>query len=356
MRYLSTLFVLFLQAAIGMTVSGQTTDIHGTWTAELRNGEVFLQVRTDAPPDADRPNNNWNGSGWSMGQTFPADQLTGLPVISGTPFTAASINFELRREAGTLAFDGAFRDGRGAGLFAFQPREQYVAEMKAIGYTDDLPLWRRFQLAVHDVGPRYIRDLKTEGYDKLTLDQVQRAKSHGVTIDYIRGIKAEGYKTATLEAMVRTRDHGVTQAYVQGMKKAGFSSATIEELVRARDHGVTPEYVQEIRGLGLTATTIDEFTRLRDHGVTGAFISELSAQGFKNLPIADVLRARDHGVSAEFIADMKQLGLKDLTLTEITRLRDHGITPGFVNHAQARGYKTTDPEELIRLKNGGLWK
>src|SRR5262249_61457081 len=100
-------------------------------------------------------------------------------------FTVCSVKFELRGEAGTLSFDGAFRDGRGAGLFTFAPRAEYTGEMRSLGYTDDLPIWRRFQLAVHDVGPKYIRDLKAEGFDKLTLDDVQRAKTHGVTIEYI---------------------------------------------------------------------------------------------------------------------------------------------------------------------------
>ena len=293
MRYLTTIFFMLLQVLTGR---GQPTDIHGTWTAELRNGEAFLQVRTTPPPDWDRSNGDRDG-GWNMGQSFPIDQMAGLPA-NNDQLTAAAVKFELRREAGTLAFDGSFRDGRGAGLFTFAPRDAYVTEMKSLGYNDDLPLWRRYQLAVHDVGPRYIRDLKTEGYDKLTLDQVQRAKSHGVTIDYIRGIKGEGFRTAQLETLVRTRDHGVTAEYIKAMKAEGYGATTLEEFVRTRDHGV----------------------------------------------------------SSEFIADMKQLGLKDLTLSEIARLRDHGVTPGFVNHAKARGFTTTDPEELIRLKNGGLWK
>ncbi len=162
--------------------------------------------------------------------------------------------------------------------------------MKAIGYTDDLPLWRRFQLAVHDVGPRYIRDLKTEGYDKLTLDQVQacqeprrdhrlhprqsrpratrprrskRWSGRATTAspsEYIKDMKAEGFAGTSLEDFVRTRDHGVTQAYVQGMKKAGFSSATIEELVPRPAITASRGIRAGIRGLGLTATTIDEFT------------------------------------------------------------------------------------------------
>ena len=304
MRYLITLFLFVLQALTGRAQT--PTDVHGTWTAELHSGKVFLQVRTTPPPDWSR-SGNWNGD-WNMGQSFPVDDLSGLPA-NNDQLTAASVKFDLRREAGTFAFEGSFRDGRGAGLFTFAPREAYVGEMRSLGYTDDLPLWRRYQLAVHDVGPKYIRDLTSEGYDKLTLDQVQRAKTHGVTIDYIKDLKGQGFKAVALEELVRLRDHGVTQQYIQDMKKAGFTSATIEDLVRARDHGVKPDYVQDIRGLGLSVTTLEQFIRLRDHGVTAAYVGELEAQGFKNVPVEDIVRTKDHGVSAEFVADMKADGV-----------------------------------------------
>src|SRR5439155_16232005 len=165
-----------------------------------------------------------------MGQSVPVDELSGLPA-NDERLTASSVKFDLRREAGTIAMEGSFREGRGAGLFTFAPREAYTNEMRSLGYGEDLQLWRRFQLAVHDVGPKYIRDLKTEGFDKLTLDQIQRAKTHGVTIEYIKTMKAEGYTGTTLEEFVRTRDHGVTQQYIQGMKQAGFVGASVEDLV-----------------------------------------------------------------------------------------------------------------------------
>src|SRR4051812_6296640 len=226
-------FILLVFAALLRPLGAQST-VNGTWTAELRQAKVFLQVRTSPPPDSN--SDRWNGD-WNMGQSLPIDEIGGLPK-NDDQFTISAIKFELRREAGTLAFDGAFRDGRGAGLFTFAPRTEYTAEMRALGYTEDLPVWRRFQLAVHDVGPRYIRELKTEGFDKLSLDLVQRAKSHGVTIDYIKELKAQGFRSATLESLIRTRDHGVTADYIKAMKAEGFTGATLDEFVRLRDHGV----------------------------------------------------------------------------------------------------------------------
>ena len=84
-------------------------EVTGTWTAELRNGRVFLQVRTTAPNSW----NSWSGD-WNMGQTFPIEEFSGLPA-NDEHFTASNLKFELHREAGILSFEGAFRDARGAG-------------------------------------------------------------------------------------------------------------------------------------------------------------------------------------------------------------------------------------------------
>src|SRR5580765_7749180 len=202
-------------AALFQSTGRAQSDIHGAWTAELHGGRVFLQVSTTPPPDWNR-GGDWNG-GWNMGQTFDVGDISGLPG-NDEHLTASAVKFELRREAGTLGFEGSFRDGRGGGLFSFVPREAYVNEMRSLGFKDDLPLWRRYQLAVHDVGPKYVRDLKAEGLNDLTLDQIQRAKSHGVTVDFIKGIKAEGYRSTSIENLTRTKDHGVTPDFIKALK------------------------------------------------------------------------------------------------------------------------------------------
>lgn len=295
MRHVTSLFAFLALALSAPSGHAQApVDVSGTWTVELHDGKAFLQVRTSPPPDSTR-SNDWNG-GWSMGQSVAPEEITGIRA-GDSRLTLSNAKFELRREAGTLAFEGSFRDGRGAGLFTFTQRPEFTAEMRRLGYTEDMQSWQRYQFAVQDVGPRYINALKAEGYDKLTLDQIRRTRSHGVTIEYIKAMKAEGHR-----------------------------AATIEDFVRTRDHGVTPQFVQEMRGLGFTGSTLDGFVRLRDHGV-----------------------------SADYVADMKQIGLRDLTLEQIVKLRDHGITPGFVSHARARGFKPADADELIRLKNRGLW-
>src|SRR4030095_11271700 len=262
-RFLNLLVVSGF-VALTVPLPAQIADTNGACISDLHSGKAFLQVRTTPPADSN--GDRWNGE-WNMGQTFPIDELAGIPA-NVEKFTASAGKFDLRREAGTLSMEGAFRDGRGAGLFTFVPRPQYIAEMKALGFNDDLPLWRRFQLAPHDVGPIYVKALKAEGFDKLPLDQIQRAKTHGVTIDYIRDLKAQGFRSATLENLVRTRDPGVTGDFIKAMKAEGFTGATLDEFVRLRDHGVTQKFVQDMKRAGFATATLDDLVRARDHGVT----------------------------------------------------------------------------------------
>ena len=331
MDYILSALLAFLTVVFGQVQDATT--IHGTWTAHFRESRpspgqsdggplrVYLELRTTRIADDEN-----RGGDWSTGQNVSPTELAGLPPSGGERFSAPVVKFELRREAGPFTRDGAFRDGRGAGLFTFTPRAEYTAEMKALGYSRDLTLWRRYQLAVHDIGPRYLRALAAEGYTTLTIDEVERGRNHGVTLEYIRALKDLGYRTIAWENLIRARDHGVTASFIMDLKTAGYANLTLDQLVRTKDHGVNK-----------------------------LLLDGLAENGFRNLPLDDVIRAKDHGVSVDYIADMKELGFQDLTIAQLVRLRDHGVTPGFVNHARARGYKEATVEELIRLKNRGFW-
>src|SRR5260370_37953122 len=100
MRYLITLFLFVLH--VGGAAQSAPTDVHGTWTAEIHTGKVYLQVRTAPPPDWTR-SGNWNGD-LNMGQSLPVEDLAGL--ANSDQFTLASVKFDIRREARALAGDG----------------------------------------------------------------------------------------------------------------------------------------------------------------------------------------------------------------------------------------------------------
>src|SRR6185436_10657709 len=75
MRRVFNVLTALLACALVAPLAAQS-DVNGTWTAELRQGKVFLQVRTE-PPDSSR---SGDGRGWNMGQSYPVEELSGLPA------------------------------------------------------------------------------------------------------------------------------------------------------------------------------------------------------------------------------------------------------------------------------------
>ena len=90
------------------------------------------------------------------------------------------MRFEIARDAGTIALEGRFEGGDGAGHFTFTPRPDYVQDLRQQGYgtLDDEKV---FSLATHDVSRGFIRELGQLGYTRLPLDDLLNLRIHGAS-------------------------------------------------------------------------------------------------------------------------------------------------------------------------------
>jgi hypothetical protein len=87
--------------------------VQGEWTASIEEGKAHLQLQLD---DRGRRDEKGRSRGnWTFGRSFPVSELAGLPAGQPEHLSTENARFELNREAGTLKFQGSFRDGRGAG-------------------------------------------------------------------------------------------------------------------------------------------------------------------------------------------------------------------------------------------------
>src|SRR5882757_3799752 len=83
-----------------------------------------------------------------VGQLHKPSEFYGLdPNLTSTDGPA---RFELRREAGTLAFDGSFHAGKGSGAFRFTSSPEFVQAMKGLGYSN-LSIDQLLAFATQDV-------------------------------------------------------------------------------------------------------------------------------------------------------------------------------------------------------------
>lgn len=184
--------------------------VEGTWSTRARendNGRRWIQLSLEL--DTDR--GTW---GW----TVDPDELEGLS-FDQFDGDVADARFELVREAGTVTFEGAIRNGRGAGTFAFTPNAAWEREMAQLGFGG-MSERRVFQSAIHDIRTDYVRDLQALGYDNLDEDDLFSFTIHGVTTDFIREMNGLGYADIAAGDLVTMRIHGVTPDWVRRVRAA----------------------------------------------------------------------------------------------------------------------------------------
>ncbi len=154
-------------SASEVTYSNPQETTVNQWLIEFKTGEARLELTMRYRRNRD--------SGFSYSNTgfgIALDQLIGLTreqvMSSGT-----NVQFQLKRDAGTFNFEGWFKDGNGSGHFTFSPSSSFAGELARLGFgrpTDEQLL----SLAMGDTGFAFINELKAQGYDTTTVEQLVR--------------------------------------------------------------------------------------------------------------------------------------------------------------------------------------
>jgi len=232
MKSLQTLVVCLLVAASAIA------DIDGAWTAQIekQKDRVYLNVTR-------QPFNNW-------GTTYDLSELGGLTRAQIESATATPIQFQLRHDAGVLAFEGTFRRGVGAGQFTFTPNRAFMSQIRALGISTDS--------------------------DRTEEDELFRAAMSGVSVAYAREM------------------HGI------------YADADLRGLSKLKAVGVTTPWLREMREAGVAITNAHDATKLAAMGVSVKFIRELADAGYRNLSVHDLTRLAAVGVDGNFIREMEK--------------------------------------------------
>lgn len=317
--------ILTLTLAVFLFATAASAAIEGTWTAD----------RHDEKPGQIQFNIN-QGNRHNFGNNFRLSAFTGLSDAQIDAATQTPVKFEMRREAGTFAFEGYFRNGKGAGHVVFTPNTGYVNTLRSMGLELDLDKRGRrteeeelFTLAALDVSTDYIRSIRAEGFTDLRLQKYTEMRIFDVTPEYIREMRALGYKDITPAKLVETKIHRVTPAYIREMRAAGWD-LPLSKLVSSRIHGATPEFAAEMKKLGYGDLDHDDLVSFRIHRVTPEFIEELAKLGYKNVDADDLVAARIHRVTPEFIREVEAAGYKNVPLDKLVQMRIHGVDAKFI--------------------------
>ena len=340
---------------LGTAAFAQGERFEGQWLVEYKTDEGKTSLTLNYRDDRRGEDGRRHDSFWNTTRNVAPESLQGLTREQAFSANGTNVRFELKRDAGTFACEGWFRNGNGSGHFTFVPDQGFAAELSRRGVVGTPDTRQLFRLAMAEVGLALLDELKSAGYERPTLEQLVRMGEHGVRADYVRGLTGLGYRLGSVDALVRMRDHGVSLEYIGELRDAGFRDLAAEELVRTRDHGVSASFIRELRAAGFETPALDGLIRVRDHGVTPDFIKELRREGYDSLTLEELIRTRDHGVTVEFIRELQDLGYSHLQLEQLIRMRDHGVTPSFIRTVKSRGGNAPTVDELIYMRDRGSY-
>lgn len=258
--------------------------ISGDWTAKVKQTDkgpvLWLSLNRNSESRKDR---------FQMSRDFPLQAFSGL-----NPNAGSSVQFTLAHEAGTVFFEGLFKDGRGVGDFRFTPNSGFIGAMRNLGY-DGLTTEKLFTMAVLDVDSDFINEMKSLGYDKLTFDQLIGLRALGVTAEFAR--EAQGW---------------------------GFGKLSADNLIEIKAMGINPDYIRSMKSLGFDDMSLSKVIELKALGVNEDYVKEMRSVGFENIPVNKLIEMKAMGITADYVRKMRDLGLKNVSINELIQIKATG--------------------------------
>lgn len=302
----ATLILAFLFFSTSLTAADSRS---GMWSAQLDGDLLHVNLTQPSPRGGFGQNN--------IGTPIPLASLTGL-TRADVNAAAANVWFSLTAPAGTIAFEGRFSNGLGAGNFRFTPSDAFVRDMESLGYDGGFSDEKMLVYTLFGFRPQTIRDLRALGY-AIEKRQIDELAIFRVDANFVKEIEALGFARPTLRELVNLRVGRVDAAFIKAMR-ANFGELTLHQIGELGIMRVTPEYVRE-----------------------------LNDAGFKSLTPRQAVDLKIGRITAEKIAAYKRLGY-DLTPRQLADFGIHGVTPQFIEEQRAKGEKELTPQRLIELK------
>ncbi|MDQ3801165.1 MAG: hypothetical protein M3384_17215 [Acidobacteriota bacterium] len=231
----------------------------GQWTAEFKPEKsdelhIMLQRRSKQ-------------TGFSnFGVKYSLGELPDLKRADILPAAKTNVNFRIQREAGTIGFEGYFREGEGAGFWKLTPNQSFVSAMRSRGYAD-LTEEDLFVAVIGNVTVKFYEDLKSIGYDRIEFHDLFRAAAHDVTPEFIAGWRAAGFKNLPFDELIELGTFNVTPEFFSEIKAEGFPQITPEDAVQLKVHEIDRNFIRRVRAKGFPDITLQQLIKIRNHDI-----------------------------------------------------------------------------------------
>jgi len=280
---------LLLALTINMTYAQQQSN--RKWAIDFRaeTGSIHMMLGVDA------------GREYGRNEKFfkvADEQLPGLTQAQ-IMSSGSTVSFQLKRGAGTFKCTGRFKNGNGAGNFEFSSDPGFAAQMKEQGY-DNLSAETMLIMAIYDITPAFVRDLRGAGYNQLTVDQLiklgmERAESNAGPANVNRA------PSPAPQPQPMFVGNGRAANFVYELEALGYGRPSAHQLAAMNTQGVTLNFVKAINPYFSTHPTIDQLIGMRTQGVTAEYINGLASLGYTDLSARQIICLSARGITVDFI-------------------------------------------------------
>ena len=287
LKKVAGLVSLLLVLTITMTHAQQQSS--RKWAIDFRpeTGSIHMMLGVDA------------GSEYGRNQKFFKVGYDQVPGLTQTQImsSGSAVNFQLKRGGGTFTCSGRFKNGNGSGGFEFSADPNYAAQMRAQGY-DNLSPETVLIMAIYDITPAFVSDLRGAGYNQLTVDQLikmgmERAESNAGAGSVDR--------TPAPQPPIIVEPGRATSNFVSELETLGYGRPSAHQLAAMNTQGVTLNFVRAISPYFSTHPTIDQLIGMRTQGVTAKYINGLASLGYTDLSAKQIICLSARGITLDFI-------------------------------------------------------
>jgi len=322
-----------------------TDRTQGVWFATLKSEKVNIEFKGD---DDDH--------NWSNSSTFLLSELPALPRDQKGDFT-------LKREAGSVLFNGKFEGNEGYGHYKFTADKSFDDYLKQAGITEAEDNDDYFSFFMVNVTKEYIAMVKRNGYTDLSKNNIISMAALKVDEPYIKMWKANGFSGITPNELVSGKALHVDAAYVAEIHKAGYKDISFNQLISFKAQHITGEYINGLRKAKLKEgkgeseedmPSANEISSFKAMNIDSGFVRSFAAIGYKNISYNQLTSLKALNITPEYIKGFKAIGYDNLSINQLSSFKSMGITPEFIKSYQAMGFKDLSANNLTNLKALGI--
>jgi len=282
--------------------------------------------------------------------TFKRSEFTELGKV-GTK------NFNIRRDAGTINFNGLLQQSVGNGYYKFVPNNDYkeIAQ-KICGHN--ISKQSLFSFLIFDIKRNYLEMLIKNGVTKLTESQIIQFHSYDIDSEDVSFWKKRGFKSLSAEQLISNKifklnsdsdlnSKGtlvslnsdlseVFSSYVNDnpgimsfWKAAGFKNITPQQAVSAKIFHIDSVYVSLVQRLGYSDITFDQLMTVKSMSLENDIVFWKKA-GFLNITIYQMVSAKIFQIDGDYINSIQKAGYPDITFDQLMTFKSLGINSDYI--------------------------